>query len=173
VAAREAAARMNAWTRVDLLLGGLAAVLLALHLWPQAASQGTGPGGTLTGLSPDAVGKIRVERGDRLVLALERDGDDWRLVYPEAGPAQPRRVQQLLAIARAPVQGRFPAGDDLARYGLEAPGAVLQLDGARLAFGDRDPSQQLRYVLADGEVRVIDDVYFNLLTLPARHFGGD
>lgn len=160
---------MNAWTRVDLLLGGLAAVLLALHLWPHAASQAPG----LTGLSPDAVDKIRVERGDRLALAIERDGGNWRLVYPEAGPAQARRVQQLLAIARAPVQGRFPADQGLARYGLESPAAVLQLDGTRLAFGDRDPTQQLRYVLADGEVRVIDDVYFNLLTLPARHFGGD
>jgi hypothetical protein len=49
---------------------------------------------------------------------------------------------------------------------------VLQLDGLRVAFGDRDPSQQARYTLVDGEVRVIDDLFYNLVTLPVRHFSG-
>ena len=44
---------------------------------------------------------------------------------------------------------------------------MLQLDEVRVAFGDRDPAQRSRYVLMDGTIKVIDDVYFNLLTLPA------
>ena len=67
----------------------------------------------------------------------------------------------------------LPPGNDLAQYGLAEPGTVLQLDEVRVAFGDRDPAQRSRYVLMDGTIKVIDDVYFNLLTLPARHFTGD
>lgn len=160
---------MNAWTRVNLLLGALAAVLLALHLWPNAVPMQP----ALTGLSANEIRQVRVERADQLEILLERQGNGWQLLYPRQAPALERRVEQILAIAQAPVQLSYPAGDGLTRYGLEHPQAVLQLDETRLAFGDRDPTQQLRYVLADAEVRVIDDVYFNLLTLPARHFVGD
>ncbi len=160
---------MNFWTRVNLLLGALAAILLAMHLWP-GGTQAQRP---LTDLAPDSITALRVERGDRLEISLQRDPAGWQLVYPHSSAAQERRVQQLLAVARAPVQRRYPVTDDLGQYGLDRPHAVLQLDSTRLAFGDRDPTQRLRYVLADGEVRVIDDVYFNLLTLPARHFTGD
>jgi len=169
VAARAAATRMKGWTRVNLLLAAFAAILLALELWPAATPEQR----ALTDLALDAVAELRIERGDRLQIALRRDDAGWRLVHPHEATALPGRVEQLLAIARAPVLRRYPAHAGLAQYGLDNPQAVLQLGATRLAFGDRDPSQQLRYVLAGDEVRVIDDVYFNLLTLPARHFTGD
>jgi len=71
------------------------------------------------------------------------------------------------------VQQAFPATGDLARYGLATPGAVLQLNNLRLRFGDRDPSQTSRYILVNDRISVIDDVYFNLLSLPPSHFTGD
>jgi len=169
VAARPAKARMKGWTRVNLLLAVLAAMLLALELWsPPPPEQRV-----LTDLALGNFAELRVERADRLEIALRRDDSGWRLVYPHEAAALSGRVEQLLAIARAPVQGSYPARDGLGQYGLDDPQAVLQLGATRLAFGDRDPSQQLRYVLVGDEVRVIDDVYFNLLTLPARHFTGD
>lgn len=160
---------MNPWTRVNLVLGVLAAVLLALELWPTASPQQQ----TLTDLAPDTIDAVRIERADRLEVALQRAAEGWRLVHPHPAAAQDRRVEQLLAVARAPVRHSYPAHGDLARYGLAQPQAVLQLGAMRLAFGDRDPTQRLRYVLVRDEVRVIDDVYFNLLTLPPRHFTGD
>lgn len=160
---------MNAWTRVNLMLAALAGVLLALEFWPGDTPARTG----LTGLAPDGIRAVRIERGNRLALSLQRGPDGWRMLYPEPARAQGRRVEQLLAVASAPVLARYPASDDPGRYGLDEPAAVLQLDETRLLFGDRDPAQKLRYVLAENEVRVIDDVYFNLLTLPARHFRGD
>ena len=163
---------MTRWARINLALGILAAVLLALELWPQASPSAAG---TLTGLTPDTIRSIRVERGRRLTLALARDvnGEDWALTHPQQRPADPRRVSQLLAIAAAPVSFRHPLGDDAGRYGLTEPAAVLQVNGRRLAFGDRDPTQQGRYVQVDHEVCLVDDLYFNLLTLPADHFAAD
>ncbi len=159
---------MNRWTRANLLLGLLVATLLTLHLLPPAPTHPA-----LTRLDEDRVTSVRVEQGNRLQLALQKGEQGWRLSHPRAVEARTERVRQLLAIARAPVQQAFPAEGDLARYGLDKPGAVLQLDQQRLAFGDRDPGQASRYVLADGEIRVIDDLYFNLLKLPASHFSLD
>lgn len=159
---------MNAWTRVNLLLAALTGLLLALHLWPAA----TPPQRSLTNLSPGAISSVRIERAGRLEIALQRHSDGWQLVQPQQSAAVGRRVEQLLAIARAPVQRSYPVRDGLAQYALDQPRAVLQLDETRLEFGDRDPTQKLRYVRLGDEVLVIDDVYFNLLTLPARHFSG-
>ncbi len=160
---------MSPWGRVNLALAVLAAALLALHLWPGAGQDAA----RLTSVDPAAVQQVRIERADRLEIALERQAVGWRLTHPLEAPALPRRVEQLLAVARAPVHQAFAAEGGLERYGLTRPAAVLQLDGLRVAFGDRDPSQRRRYTLIDGEVRVIDDVFYNLLTLPARHFRGD
>lgn len=160
---------MNRWTRTNLLLAVLVAALLVAHLWPAGSTEYP----PLTGLAEAEITSVRVERSDRLRLALQRDDKAWQLTHPQQAPAQTQRVRQLLAIARAPVQQTFPATGDLARYGLARPGAVLQLNNLRLQFGDRDPSQTSRYILVNDTISVIDDVYFNLLSLPASHFGVD
>lgn len=157
---------MNRWTGVNLTLAMIVAALLALHLWPRNVT-GMDP---LTDLERDRVSLVRVERTERLQLELQRDERGWRLTHPREAAAKQNRVGQLLAIARAPVQQRFPADAGLAPYGLDKPKAVLQLNQLRLQFGDRDPGRDSRYVLVDGEVRVIDDVFFNLLSLPGSHF---
>ena len=161
---------MTRWARINLLLGVLAAGLLTVHLWPQGTQSAAG---LLTDLTADVIQDIRIERGRRLTLALARDADGWTLTHPQPRPANAHRVAQLLAIALAPVSFRYPLADDAGRYGLDEPAAVLQFDDRRLTFGDRDPTQQGRYVLVDDEVCVVDDLYFNLLTLPARHYAAD
>jgi len=160
---------MRGWNRVNLVLGLIATGLLVLLVWPADAPDQT----RLTTLELERVANIRIERADRLVLGFQRAGTGWQITYPAPAGAEPRRVEQLLAVARAPVQQQFAAAGALADYGLDQPAAVLHLDGVRLAFGDRDPIQRSRYVLVDEQIRVIDDVYFNLLTLPMRHFTAD
>jgi hypothetical protein len=157
---------VNRWTQANLALAACALVLLAVDRWPVDSTQAA----TLTNLSPTTATTLRIERGRELRLAFQRAGEAWRLVHPRSAAADEDRVAQLLAVARAPVLQRFPAGPDLAQFGLDSPTAVLQIDDTRLTFGDRDPTQHYRYVLFDDEVRVIDDVYFNLLSLPAQHF---
>ena len=160
---------MRPWNRVNLALGLIAGGLLVLLVWPTHGPEQQ----RLTALEPQHLTSIRVERADRLVLGLARGEDGWRLDYPVQGAAEQRRVAQLLAVTRAPVHQEFRAPGSLADYGLARPEAVLQLDDTRLAFGDRDPVQRSRYVLVGDRIRVIDDVYFNLLTLPVRHFTAD
>ena len=160
---------MTSWGRINLLLGLIGALLLLLLAWPTQMPEQA----RLTALDMQRVASIRIERSDRLVLSFQRSGAGWQITYPEPSAAEERRVEQLLAVARAPVQQQFSTAGKLADYGLDQPTAVLHLGGLRLAFGDRDPIQRSRYVLVDDQVFVIDDVYFNLLTLPVRHFAVD
>lgn len=160
---------MNRWSLANLVLALLALSLLAAHLWPEGATDWQ----PLTALGETEISQIRVERSDRLQLALQRGEKGWLLMHPRETVAEERRVQQLLAIARAPVEHEFATDSGLAPYGLANPRAVLQLNGLRLLFGDRDPGQNSRYVLVDDRIRVIDDVYYNLLNLPASHFAKD
>ena len=160
---------MNRWTRVNLILGAIAAMLLVLHLWPQQPATQI----RLTPLDVGTISTVRIEHAGDLQIALRRNTDGWELVHPGRAKARSHRVEQLLSISQAVVERTLPAGNGLAQYGLAEPGTVLQLDEVRVAFGDRDPAQRSRYVLMDGTIKVIDDVYFNLLTLPARHFTGD
>lgn len=162
---------LHPWTRVNLVLATLLLGLLTLE-W---SSTRPDLQGALLLVEPEQVETIRVQSGPRLKLALQRDTDGWRITHPGDGPARPERVAQLLAVVRAPVRYRFAAPPDLDRYGLGAPAAALHLDGpdmspVTLTFGDRDPTQDQRYVLADGEIRLVDEVFFYLLSLPTDHF---
>lgn len=157
---------MKPWTRTNLTLATLAAVLLVMHLWPAPTSSQH----SLTGLEPAAIRAVRIERDDRPTLTLDRSAEGWRLLHPVDAPARRARVEQLLAIARAPVLASLATPQQPAEFGLAPPQAILQLDGVRLAFGDRDPTQRSRYVLTAAGLQVIDDLYFHLLTLPVHHF---
>jgi hypothetical protein len=156
---------LNRWDLVNGLLALTLVGLLALSWLPVLHA----PPAVLLDVDPASIDEVRVERRDRLVLRLARDADGWRLTYPDSGTADPARVGQLLAVARAPVVQRItqPAGAD---YGLSPGSLVLQFGERRIAFGDRDPSARYRYVGVDGEVRVVDEAYYQLAGLPAGHY---
>ena len=164
---------MHPWSRTNLILAATLAVLLVADFWPS----GRTPYPPLTSLAEEVIDHVRIERDDRLQIALQRQDGGWQLSHPEPAKASTERVQQLLAVLRAPVFYDFPADDDLDRFGLAEPSLLLRLSSPsgewHIGFGDREPNQSGRYVLVDGQVRVIDDLFFNLLSLPPRHFLGD
>lgn len=159
---------MNYWDRVNLVLGIVVAVLASWWFLYRADPQPTY--NTLTQLDPAAITTIRIERHRQLAIELRSDDGSWQLSHPFDAVANPRRVAQLAAIARAPVWQSLAIPGDADRYGLEMPTIILQLDNQRIAFGDRDPTQRGRYVSSGEEIHVIDDVFHQFLTLPARHY---
>ena len=158
---------MSRWGWINLALAIYCGALLLVLLQPAAVDT---PGMTLTALDPAAIQLIRIERHDRLELVFERRADAWHMTHPRSAPAAARRVGQLLAVASAPLQPITAGADAAARYGLQPPQAVLHLDALQVEFGALDPSQRLRYVRSHGQTGAIDDLYYNLLQLPATHF---
>jgi hypothetical protein len=162
---------MHPWSRINLGLALLLGALVVVDLWP---SPGGGPA-PLTQLTPDDISLIRIEQGRRLHLSLQRTDQGWHLTHPDQAAAREERVHQLLAVLGAPRRYSFPGDTDLARFGLVDPAATLRVQGASfddvdLLFGDREPSQEGRYVLVADAIAVVDDVFFHLLSLPPRHF---
>lgn len=165
---------LHPWTRVNLVLAGLLALLVATdHLARETDSRRP-----LTALGIDGITAVRVEDDARLRLAARRAQGGWRLVHPQDQTASPRRIAQLLAVARAPVHYAFAAPAELAPYGLDPPAAVVRFEhntgeAVTLAFGDRDPDQRHRYVLVGNAISLIDEAFFGLLSLPPHHFVTD
>jgi hypothetical protein len=159
---------MTRWTRINLVLATLAAGMLLAVNWPDDADTAR-----LTDLAAATIDRVRVERGNRLVLTMQRRGDGWHISHPVDQAARPGRVAQLLALAEAPVAHCQPLAERAAAFGLERPGAVVQLDHQRIAFGDRDATRRARYVALNDRVCIVDDIWFNLASLPVTHFTSD
>lgn len=150
--------------RVNLILGAL---VLALVVGWMASRPAPGP--ALTDLDPGAIGQIRVSDRRGLKFALARDGADWRLTHPQAGPADPDQAAALAGLARTPSHRQLPLeGLDLQALGLDPPGLRLELDGRVLELGGTDPVQGRRYVLVAGRVHLIADPIAHLLRVPER-----
>lgn len=104
---------------------------------------------------------IRLDLAGRPEVQLQRSGEIWRVVQPLDWPADVVEVQDFLDSLDSPVQNHFTAtGADLSRYGLDKPLLKLWLDGDEYDFGALQPMSKQRYVLAGGEVKVIDDYVF-------------
>jgi hypothetical protein len=156
---------LNRWDIVNGVLALAVGALLAL-LWLPIVGPTTP---VMLDIEPGGVTRVRVERGDRLVLELERHGDDWRLTYPAPAAANPAEVNRLLATARAPIALRITPAEG-ADYGLTPGSLVLQFDQRRVTFGARDPTQRYRYVAVDGDIAAVDETYYQLAGLPASHY---
>ena len=122
---------MTSWRRINLLLAAYVALLAAVWFWPAGDDAPLPP---LTDIDVAAVSTIRVERGNRLVMAFERQGSTWNMSYPHTSPAVAQRVTRLLAIAQAPVWQHLPADATAQRFGLAAPTTTVQFDTTRIGF---------------------------------------
>jgi hypothetical protein len=89
-------------------------------------------------LQPKDVKRLRVRAGGQTAV-LERSGEeDWKMVEPTKGAAKAPKVLDLLYLVRALKWKEIvaPAGEQPARYGLDAPSmevALFRADGSEIA----------------------------------------
>lgn len=116
-------------------------------------------------LSPDAVTRITIERGDESTV-LERDGETWRQAEPVTFPLREHEVTQLLSAAAELRYTQLLApevdGPSAAEAGLEPPRVTLTLDDGEhareLRLGRRAPGGHGYLMLDDHpEIHLVDD----------------
>ena len=156
--------RRAARQRLFLLLG--VAALVALAAWQWQRDLAAAPG-TLTQLAPASITRVALTlQGAAAEHYVLREGRWWRTDGTPA-PADDGRLQELTAIAAAPVASWRPLKDyDPARIGLAKPVATLTLDDVTLRFGDTSATGPLCYVQADDKVALVSVRY---LPRPGRH----
>lgn len=110
----------------------------------------------------------RIELRNKETVVFEKSEDRWRLSAPFAAPANDMRVRQLLDIAHAESVARYPlTTEDLPRFELDKPKAVLDLGTVKLVFGGSDPIDMRRYVQIDDTLHLVNDDFFHRLIAPA------
>lgn len=123
-----------------------------------------------------AVDRIDLVRPDNRVT-LELRGDHWVLVQPTADRAEPARVATLIdGLAKADIERNLGPADDLARYGLAPPLAIVTLTatGDTLAHAELGAlSVDGAHAFArrqDGDIVLVPSSLVSLATAPANGF---
>lgn len=153
---------MSLWARNGLNLG-LVVVVAALAALAYFRP-GTKPAatGTPLPLPPAAeVNDVRIElAGNNTAAELKRIPGGWQLLTPYRLRADGALVQELLDELNTRSEDDFPAGTDLARYGLAPPLLKLWLNGKEIDFGNTEPVNNHRYIHTGGRIYLSDSLLF-------------
>lgn len=144
---------MRRAARQRWIVFGVAAALLALAAAQYLHEQRMAPG-TLLELDPGSIRSVALRlQGQPVQTFHRRDGHWWR---KDGARADDGRLDELTAIARAPVASWRPASDfEPKRIGLAPPLAQLTLDGQTLEFGTTAVTGPLRYVRVGGRIALV------------------
>lgn len=152
---------------VNLLLLILVIGLVALMRWELKQERHAA---TLTGLLPERITEISLERPDLPAIRLVRETDGWSMKTPYEIRADAARIGELVGIATTPVYRSLPKSAGAQRLGLDADSPRLTLNGLVLSFGDTDPIEQHRYVAIGEQVHLIGDGFRHHLVADAHSY---
>jgi len=153
----------NRWL-VNLLL---LVLVIGLGIWMRHDLEQGRRVATLTGLLPESITEVAIERSGDPAIRLVQGVSGWRMEAPYRVPADAERIAQLARIAATPVYRSLPRGAGREQLGLDPERVSLTLNGLVLRFGDLDPIAQHRYVAIGDQVNLIGDaLYYHLLASP-------
>ena len=150
---------MKRAARQRLLLLLAVAALLLLAGWQLRRDALRAPG-NLTALSPAAITRVALTLPGAPTLHYEKRAGHWWRTDGTPARAIDSRLDDLTAIAAAPVLGWRKASDfDPARIGLAPPQAVLVLDGHALEFGATAVTGPQHYVRVGRRIALVSPRY--------------
>jgi hypothetical protein len=100
------------------------------------------------------VNRITLERPGQPRVTLERRDAQWQITAPLNARADEFQVLRMLTILEAQPTTQFPA-TDLERFDLQAPAALLGIDGVEYAFGGINTVTREQYVRRGDTVYVV------------------
>jgi hypothetical protein len=156
------------WLNLGLLILAGALAIVAVYL-PGVKKPAPLP--ALTSLTPAAITSIRIERKAQPAIALKKEASGWRLTEPLQLPANTVVVESLLGLTQAASHAQWVAASlDLEKFKLKSPRIRVRLNDVELGFGDTEPLEGRRYVLAGNTVHLITDGYYPKLIAPPASF---
>ena len=125
----------------------------------------------LTSVDPAGVSSITVEQRGGMTIRFVKAGQVWAMTAPVQGPANPARINAMLAILQSQSFARIDSNAiEPGRFDLLQPAVVLTLNDQRFTFGGSNPLEGRRYVLYDGTVHLLNDNLYHQLLQPAEFF---
>lgn len=126
-----------------------------LYLKPKPAAA---PEIRLSGLKPDEIQRISVERPGRPAVNLDKQGGAWFVTAPFRARADSFQVQHLLEVLSATSPQRLPAAG-LSRFDLDQPALRVTIGPQRFSFGMLNLLTHQQYVETAGSVYLISAGY--------------
>ena len=159
--------RFHSRGRLNLVLL-VTVVALASLTYFKPGTKAPAPAVQMIALKATQVRDIRISMPDQKTTELTRGDRGWQMQAPLAMPADPNLVRTLLDTLDITSEKHFPASAaTLAKYGLDKPAAELWLNDVHYAFGGLQPVDKLQYVLADGEIHLINPMlYYRIAHVP-------
>jgi hypothetical protein len=110
---------------------------------------------SLSAVKPAAVSSVSLTRHGQPPVKLERRGDHWWITAPLNARADEFQVLRMLTILEAQPTARLPAVDR-ARFELDRPTAVLEIDGVQYAFGAINTVTGEQYVQRGDTIHAVE-----------------
>jgi hypothetical protein len=152
---------------INLILLLIVATLVAVVLIEPGKQEE--PVVPLANVEENAVDRISLQNQES--ITFEKQNGRWWLASPLHAPANDTRITQLLGIAKARSEARYPIQqEDLAKFGLDKPTATLVLGNVQLSFGGSDPLGRRRYVRVADTLHLAQDNFVQYLTAPATDY---
>lgn len=131
-----------------------AIALLAWLAW-RTPSREEAARAPLSDIKAAAVSRITLTRQKRPPIAIERRGEQWWITAPLKARADEFQILRMLTILEAQPTARLPA-TDRARFELDLPSAVLDIDGVQYAFGGINAVTREQYVLRGDTIHTVE-----------------
>lgn len=161
---------MSARLLLNLALAVLALLLLAI-IWLRPGLEPENVPDAITALQPEQIESINLTRLQGEPLGFRKRGDTWFIEGDPAIPADDFQVRTILALLQADSIRSYPVEAlDLAGPGLDPPQASIMFNGTRMAIGDIESLDGLRYVRTDTTIHLVEDRYQHLLNAGFNNF---
>ncbi|MDH3980952.1 MAG: DUF4340 domain-containing protein [Gammaproteobacteria bacterium] len=161
---------MSARTLLNLALA-LLAVLLAAIVWLRPGLEPETAPAAITALEPEQVSSINITRLQGAPLGFSRHDGTWFLDGDPHIPADAFQLRAILALLQATSIRSYPAGAlDLIGLGLDPPQASVMFNGTRVAIGNIEPIDRLRYIKTGTTIHLVEDRYQHLLNAGFNNF---
>lgn len=144
-----------------VLLGALAGVA-----WWQ--SQQKTDGDVLLAIDRSQVAHLLIERDLSAeqpdVLQFEKQDGKWQMLKPQTGEADETRIAHLMTLLGERVENSYSSADkDLAQFELEPGNVRVTFNDHALVLGMTNPVSQHRYILHNGEIKLVNETVFGAL----------
>lgn len=158
---------MNSRTTLNLVLLAIVATLgTVVFLEPGKTPPETHPLAVI-----DEKGLTGITLKNRETTRFEKLNGHWSLVEPFKAPANEIRIHQLIDIAKANSEARYPVDPgNLTPFELDKPKAVLSLGETVFTFGGSDPINMRRYVQVGDSLHLVSDDFSHHLTAVATDY---
>lgn len=119
----------------------------------------------LTELSAAGINRIHIQHQQRETVLTKSDDRQWHLTQPIEIAANQFRIKTLLSILETASDAQYSSDElELKKFGLANAETSITFNDRKIEFGMLNPVTGYRYVKTGGQLHLIDDHFYPLIS---------